>query len=273
MVNLKAQKKEFQTLLLETYKTSDEFFQDSSSMEFLYEIDTLNEQHYIFVKKKLNPISKKKDREKHYGFKYKGRKYFNLFWSENQNQHVYVPLDMEGFFSLILMPTDKLDLFIPNAYSSGVLGSLILEPKMRSEWNDKNDKVYYIMILEPSIKGSSYAPRGRVSDLDAYGVYLSNVSIKRYNKRFGLNLEKHKTTVEDWIDVVNKLNKLHDSGKLDYSQEQKEAKIKRTQSDYQNPDSNDKKKEYVPVTQRGSQNSDAKDKKEEYVPITQRSKN
>ena len=47
-LNVNAQKKEVQSHILETYTTSDEFLQDSSSLKLLYEINTIKE-NYIHI--------------------------------------------------------------------------------------------------------------------------------------------------------------------------------------------------------------------------------
>lgn len=248
-LNVNAQKKEVQSHILETYTTSDQFLQDSSSLKLLYEINTIKE-NYIHIKRKLNPTTKKKDKGKYYGFKYKGKKYYNLLWSESSNQHLYLPLEVEGFFSLILMPVGEVNARVPAAYSMGILPALILEKQARSVWKDKDGKAFYIMILEPNIKGSAYAFYSSASDKKVFGVYMSNVSRKRYNRKFGFNLEKRETKVEDWIDVVNNLNTRHKQGDLDYTEKQKEAAAEQEKRDAIKPYSESKKEEYVPYSQR-----------------------
>jgi hypothetical protein len=220
--NAKSQSNKFQIETLETYVTFEAFFRDSATLKLNYEIKEAND-HFIQIRKKYNTRTDKIDRNKYYGFKYKGKKYFNLFWSESKNEHLFVPLEMEGFFSLIVIPISKKDPNISNSNFPGGLASVILKNHMRSKWKDREGNKYYILILEPNIKGTAYANYRRFSDTDGYGVYISNVSRKRYNRKFGFNLLKRKTYLEDWKEVVNKLNGLHNSGKLDYTQEQKEA--------------------------------------------------
>lgn len=255
VLNANAQKKELQDHLLETYKTSEEFLKDSASLKHIYQITTI-EKNYIHVRRKLNPKTKKKDKGRYYGFKYNGKKYYSMLWSESSNQYLYVPVDVEGFFSLILMPRGKVNSSMPSLYSMGAIGAVLMQNQAQSIWKDKAGNQFYIMILEPNIKGSAYYTYSSLSDKKIFGVYMGKASIKRYNRKFGFNLEKRGTKVEDWIDVVNHLNTLHDEGKLDYSLKQKEAiareKIKMEARDKIIPYSEKKQKEYVPYSQRSN---------------------
>lgn len=258
-INAQAQEKETQSLVLDTYKTTYEFSKDSASIECIYEVNTITED-YIHIKKKLNTETKEKDKNKYCGFKYNDKKYYNLLRSESSNPRLYVPVHLEGFFSLVLMPKGKVNTYMPSRYSGGVLTAALTKNQIQNVWLDKDGKEFYIMIFEPNIKGTACYAYSSLADREAFGVYMGKASIKRYNNKFGFNLDKKTTKVEDWIEVVNHLNKLHAEGNLDYSLKQIEA-LKRKKERLEEQEARNKIKPY------------AEKNKNDYVPYSQRSNN
>lgn len=195
--------KKWKPTQLEVYMTPKAFTSSSDAIKISGEAFISNNQ-YIHIKKFPNSdIGKRSKNTVPYGIKYKDKKYYNMYRTECDNQYQYFPLEIEGFFGLMLISKKTSNHIFPHQYAKA------------DYWEDKNGNLFHVMILEPNIPTSlNYNIGFRSKSKCYFGNYATKNRIKKYNKKYDFNYDKKSMKVEDWIILVKTLNERHQNGKL-----------------------------------------------------------
>lgn len=200
--NVYGQKKsKWEPTQVEVYMTPKAFKSSSDAIEISAEAHISNSQ-YIHIKKFPNSdIGRTSKNTVPYGIKYKAKKYYNMYRTECNNHYMYFPLEIEGFYGLMLISKKASNHVFPDQYAKA------------HYWEDKNGDLFHVVILEPNIPTSlNYNVGFRSKSKCYFGQYATKGRVRRYNKTFGFNFDKKNMKVEDWILLVKTLNERHKKG-------------------------------------------------------------
>lgn len=192
--------------VVDVYQNIDEYLQDKPSAQVYAKID--EDPDYLFIKDMYDIETKQRitNKQKTYffGIKHGHKQFFCMINSERIDHRFFIPLEIEGYYSLALIPYGK-KMLHRKASGGGVAFRLAMESVMNKKFIDKYGEEYLVMIIEPPVETRPYK-----KTKEHFGIYMDpSTSRKRYNESFNMNLKKKELTVEVWVDIVRELNKIY----------------------------------------------------------------